>query len=216
MNETKKTAETIAHGNYHEEFTKALANLLNETITNCHTNSKFENLEELRSLLKNIDDSLKKLVEINSELNKELEIAKNGTIRRSLLSPIIGIHSSMEESLNYIVNKMPQDYEGNIERQLEIVIKHFIHIKNLVMEMFSYNHGLSVISPSEGDLFNPTEHSIVGTESTNDRTLENIIYRLVKTGFKDSGSDSIFKRADVITLRYVEETHSDENNSTNN
>lgn len=215
MNETKNSTETIVQGNYLEEFTKALANLLNETIANCHTNLKDENLEELRSALWNIENSLKEQVNLNHELYRELESAKNETIRRTLLNPIIGIHSSMEESLNYIVNKMPQDFEGNIEGQRDKIIEHFIYIKNRIMEMFTYNHGLSVISPSEGELFNPTEHSIVGTEPTNDKALDNTIYRLVKTGFKDNGNNSIYKRAEVITRMFVEEINSDENSSTN-
>lgn len=216
MNEQKNTRELPVQDNVTDKVADSLVKILNGIVTHIQTNIKEDKNEEIKPILQEIKDSLKKQNQINNELYDNLIYLQNDSLRRTLLNPIIGIYGLMEENLDYIINKMPEDFEDNLQGKLDKVTELFVFIKNRIQEMFIYHYGLRLISPSEGDLFNPDEHCIAGTEPTSDESLKNTIIRIDKIGFKDAKNNSICKRAEVITMTYTEESHSDDNNSTNN
>ena len=211
MSEQKGTPETTIGDNIQEQTTDVLVNFIKSIASHVQTTPKEYNIEELKPILQDIRDSLKKQNQTNRELYDELTHLQNNSLRRALLNPMIGIYGLMEENLDYIVSKMPEDFGDNLEGKLDKVIELFVFVKGRIAEMFIHNHGLCIIAPSDGDLFNPDEHHIVGTEPTSDESHKNVISRLEKIGFKDAINNSIFKRAEVITKRYTEESHSNEN-----
>ena len=223
MDETKNSPETNVQDTIQEEnnakVTDSLGNfiqgIVSNTLAHFHSKPKEDSFEELKPILEDIRDSLKKQSQVNKELYDDLVSLQNDSLRRGLLKSIIGIHSLMEENFDYIVNKMPQDFEGNIEGQRDKTIELFAFIKGRIEELLIYTYGLRVISPSSGDVFNPDEHNIVGTVPASDESLKNTIHHLEKAGFKDAGSNFIFKRADVITVDYREEKQLDSNNYIN-
>lgn len=223
MDETKISPETNVQDTIQEEnnakVTDSLGNfiqgIVSNTLAHFHSKPKEDSFEELKPILEDIRDSLKKQSQVNKELYDDLVSLQNDSLRRGLLKSIIGIHSLMEENFDYIVNKMPQDFEGNIEGQRDKTIELFAFIKGRIEELLIYTYGLRVISPSSGDVFNPDEHNIVGTVPASDESLKNTIHHLEKAGFKDAGSNFIFKRADVITVDYREEKQLDSNNYIN-
>lgn len=216
MIEPKSSPETTIQDNIQEEATDTLVNFIKSICTYFQANSKEEKIDELKLILQDVKDSLKKQNKKNNELYDDLISLQNDSLRRVLLNSVIGIYGLMEENLDYIMNKMPEDFGDNLQGKLDKVTELFVFVKNRIEEMFIYHHGLRIIAPSEGDLFNPDEHCIVGTEPTSDESLENTIRRINKTGFKDDRNNSIFKRAEVITMVYTEESHSDDSNTMNN
>lgn len=216
MEGQKHTPETTVRDNIQDEATDAIVNFIKTIVSRFQTTPNEDKIEELKPILQDIRDSLKKQSQINQEIYKELISVQNDSLRRVLLTPVIGIHDLMEENLDYIINKMPQDFENNVEGQLAKVIELFVFIKGRIEEMLIHSHGLRIITPSEGDLFNPDEHYIVGTESTNNESFKDTIYRLEKSGFKDAKNGSILKRAEVITMAYTGDSTSDNSDLKNN
>lgn len=213
MEELTASPETTARDIIQEEATDALVNLIKSIAPYFQTtHPKDDKIEELKTILQDIRDSLKKQVQQNNKLYEELTSLQNDSLRRALLTPIIGIHDLIEENLDYIINKMPEDFGDNIEGKLDKVIELFIFIKRRIVEMLIYNHGLRIITPAVGDLFNPDEHCIIGTEPTSNESLKDTISRLEKTGFKDAKNNSIFKRAEVIAMTYTAIDDLDNNN----
>lgn len=210
MSETKKSTEPILQGTVVEEVSAALSRLIMGLI---HANPREQKTEEFETVLQDIRDSLKKQVDINGEIYRELTSLQSASLRREFINHMIGIHRLMEENLDYIVNKMPEEFKGNIEGQLDKVIELYCFIKERIVETLVYDYALCVISPSEGEHLNAGEHFVVGTERTDDESLKNTIGNLVKIGFKDATNESIFKRADVVTLTYTEECKSADENS---
>lgn len=215
MNESNISPNSTAKDNIQEKMTDALANFIKGIVKHSQKCSNEGNNDELKAILQDVRDSLKKQVQINHEIHDELISSQHDSIRRTLLNPVIGIHDLMEENLDYIINKMPQEFEKNVEGQLCKVIELYIFIKSRIKEMLTYSSGLRIIEPSEGELFDPNEHFIVRTEPTSDKALENTVCRLEKAGFKDARNGSIFKQAEVIVKVYTEESHADTNNLTN-
>ena len=215
MTEEKNSSKTIEQDNIKVEPTDALVNLIRSVVERFQTNSEEDKIEKLTPILQDLRDKLRDQTQLNREIYRELESLQNESLRRALLTPVISIYNLMEENLDYIINKMPQEYENNEEGKLSKVIELFIFIKKRFEEMLIHNHGLRAITPIEDDLFNPNEHYIVRTESTGEVALNDTIFRLEKTGFKDTRNNAMFKRAEVITMIYQEECQSDDNNSIN-
>lgn len=213
MEEQKNTPETTVRDNIQDEATDAIVNFIKTIVSHFQTSPEKDKIEELKTILEDIRDSLNKQNQFNEKIYDELISAQKASLRREFINHMIGIHRLMEENLGYIINKMPQDFENNVESQLDKVIELFCFIKDRIVETLVYDYALCEISPSKGEDFNPGEHFVVGTKHTDDESLKNTIDNLVKVGFKDSTNNSIFKRADVITLTYIKENDSDDKNS---
>lgn len=216
MEGQKNNSETTVRDNIQEEATDALVKFIKSIASRFQTTPNEDKIEELKPILQDVRDSLQNQVRINNKLYDELTSLQNDSYRRALLNSVIGIHSLMEENLDYIINKMPEDFGDNLEGKLDKVIELFNFIKGRIVEMLIYNYGLRTITPSVGDLFNPDEHYIVGTTPTSEESLNNTISHLANIGFKDSRNNSIFKHAEVITMTYIEENLSDSKNKINN
>lgn len=216
MEEQKNNSETTVRDNIQEEATDALVKFIKSIASRFQTTPNEDKIEDLKPILQEVKDSLQKQVQLNKEIYDALITSQNDSIRRALLTPVIGIHDLMEENLDYIINKLPEDFGDNLEGKLDKVIELFVFIKGRIEEMLIHSHGLRIITPSEGDLFNPDEHCIVGTESTNNESFKDTIYRLEKSGFKDAKNGSIFKRAEVITMAYTGDSTSDNSDLKNN
>lgn len=214
MSETKKTTEGTVHGIAPEEVAKVLSRFIMGLIP---ANPREDKAEEIETVLQDIRDSLKKQVDINGEIYSELTSLQSASLRREFINHMIGFHRLMEENLDYIIHKMPEDFKGNVEGQLDKVIELYCFIKERIVETLVYDYALCVISPSKGEYLNAGEHFVVGTERTDDESLKNTVGNLVKIGFKDATNEAIFKRADVIALTYTEKRKSaDENSNDNN
>lgn len=209
MSETKNCQGTAVQNVAPEDVADALMKFIKGLIQTNQT-------EELKPILQDIRDSLKRQVQINKEIYDELISSQKDSLRREFINHMIGIHRLMEDNFDYIVHKMPEEFGDNLEGKLDKVIELFGFIKEKIVNMLIYDYGLCVISPSERDPFNPGEHFVVGTESTDDKSLKNTVGRLVNIGFKDATNNLLFRRADIIAMRYTEECNSTEENSSHN
>lgn len=209
MEEQKNTPETTVRDYIQDEATDTIINFFKTIVSRFQTSPEEDKIEELKTILEDIRGTFNKQKQFNEKIYDELISAQNASLRREFINHMIGIHRLMEENLDYIINKMPQDFGNNVEGQLDKVIELFCFIKDRIVETLVYDYALCEISPSKGEDFNPGEHFVVGTKRTDDESLKNTIDNLVKVGFKDSTNNSIFKRADVITLTYIKENDSE-------
>ena len=210
MDETKNCPEMNAQDTIQEEnnaiFSDSLGTFIQGVVSNTlahfHSKSQGENFDELKPILQDIRDSLKKQNQANKELYGDLMSAQNNNLRTNLLKSVIGIRDLMEENLSYISNKMTEEFGDDVEGQKNKVVELFSFVKKRIEEFLIYSHGLRAISPAVGETFNSEDQTIVGTEPTRDQSLNNTICRLEKSGFRDSVSGLLFKRADVVTYEF--------------
>lgn len=157
-------------------------------------------LDEVKELLErdNHKDSIIK------DLHHEME-RLNGNffedIRRPMIKSIIAIHRQLTGRVRSL-EKNPAGADVNSEDLYNEFTKNLKFDMTAVGDILEDEYDLEYFEPAIGDLYNPKENNAIRVISTDDEQQDNIIQEVLYGGFKNTNTDRIFLKANVIVNKH--------------
>lgn len=164
-------------------------------------------LEELKSG----QDELKALLErenykdsIIKDLHKEME-RLNGNffedIRRPMIKSIIAIHRQMTGRVKAL-EKNPSDASTDYEKLYNEMAKNLKFDMTAVADTLEDEYDLEFFEPAAGDFYNPKEDNAIRVIATDDAQQDGVIAEVLYGGFKNTSTERIFLKANVIVYKH--------------
>ena len=157
-------------------------------------------LEELKALLErdNYKDGIIK------DLHKEME-RLNGNffedIRRPMIKSIIAIHRQMTGRLKTL-EKETAASDSDYKKLYEELVKNMKFDLTAIGDTMEDEYDLEFFEPVSGDLYNPKEDNAIRVVATDDEGQDGVIQEVLYGGFKNTSTDRIFLKANVIVYKF--------------
>jgi len=153
--------------------------------------------EELMANYKEVEEFKELYTKALADFNKykkrkeiELKEAKDDG-KREFMKKIFEVIDNMGRALE-VINENEND-SGNLKKGVEMIYKQFINIFK--------EEGGEIISPEQGEKFDPEIHEAVDIEYTEDRNRDGKIIKRVQRGFKFKGKTVVPSRVIVGKMR---------------
>ena len=158
-----------------------------------------DKLKELKELIErsNYKDGIIK------DLHKEME-RLNGNfyedIRRPMIKSIIAIHRQMTGRVK-VLEKNIADADTDYEKLYREQVKNMMFDMTAVSDTLEDEYDLEFFEPAVGDLYNPKEDNAIRVVATEDEHQDGMIQEVLYGGFKNTSTDRIFLKANVIVYK---------------
>lgn len=168
-----------------------------DTTNNTELLSKLNELKEMLQQESHKDGIIK-------DLHKELE-KLNGNffedIRRPMIKSIIAIHRQMTGRVKAI-EKTPVGQDADYEKLYQEMVKNLKFDMTAIGDTLEDEYDLEFFEPVAGDLYNPKEDNAIRVVSTDDEYQDGVIQKVLYGGFKNTNTDKIFLKANVIVYKF--------------